>query len=282
LSWGTLIARFSFLDLPRILDASCSHEAMQINPHETEPNLAAVDRADIRAAPATCAHNHNPPVVGLERGCGRSEPPESTLPQPHAFVLPRRAVKAWPGSDSGRGVYVPLGEVLTAPFTTDAHFVQYSAPTHPFRLLSTAYVQLPTPPRVNLMVIDVDSPEAHSKRIEATDAWFCDENSKLEQLLARMPGSFVYRTTGGYRIVYTLGRPFEIATQADEVAWKVFYIRSLVHLAREFDIVGDATCKPWNWLFRVPRATRNRLRGPETPFTMGDPAAIGVWTYEPG
>lgn len=254
---------------------------MQINTHDTEPSLVANDSQDVAGTPASCAHNPYLPVVFSERGCGRTGASQAVSTQPEVLVLATRSLRAWPNSERGRGRLLPLVEALTTPFATDAHFVQYSVPSHPYRLLCTAYEKLSSPAQVRLFVADVDSLEAHKKRIPATDGWFEEESCKLARLLGDMPGAYVYRTTGGYRLVYTLTPAFDIGTEDDAIAWKQFYVRSLIHLAREYSIVADASCKPWNWLFRLPRATRNVLRGPETPYTLGDPSVVGAWSYVP-
>jgi hypothetical protein len=127
-----------------------------------------------------------------------------------------------------------------------------------------------------LLVVDVDGP-GHKRE----SAWWADELLKLEALAAAHPGGFFYATRGGYRLVYRLASPVVIRTVDDKEAWRERYRRELLYLARRFDIVGDPACSDITRLFRLPRVIREAGAPVEDHPTMGDPAALGVWTHEP-
>lgn len=195
-------------------------------------------------------------------------------------VFTHRFLRAWPNDGAKETLYLPVSEVLTRTFETDVHFAQYSCPTHPYRLRRDAYDHLLEPPEMVLMVFDIDSHDAHVTGEEASDAWFAAEKKKIDRLLQSHPGGYAYRTRGGYRLVYLAGDRV-IASEQDALAHRLHYVSAAVHLAEEFGIVVDPTCKPWAWLFRAPRATRAGGM-PEARQSFGDPAAIGVWVHSAG
>jgi hypothetical protein len=190
-------------------------------------------------------------------------------------------MEGWPAATAGVGKQVTLEDLLTVRFGTDAHFSQYFAPGHPWRLLHDAYKQLPTPPSVGLIVFDADCEEAHRTKTPAPETWFELERPKLIRLNTDMPGCFVYRTAGGYRIVYRLRRSAVIDSSDAELAWRLYYVLSCVYLARTYEIIADPTCKSWAWIFRAPHATRSREFGPEERECIGDPQNVGWWSYVP-
>lgn len=175
-----------------------------------------------------------------------------------------------------------LSDMLTIAFSDDAHFAAYEAST---RLKHTA---LANNGRVmmQLLVFDVDCAASHkagggSAAHPAPNDWFEKERHKLTKLLKRHPAAFIYRTRGGYRIVYKLRSP-HVVTEETKRLWSTFYVRCCAYLARSFDIVCDCMCSDWTRLFRVPHATREVGGAPEQRETLGDPASVGVWTHVPG
>jgi putative DNA primase/helicase len=168
-----------------------------------------------------------------------------------------------------------LAVAMTRDFRTDAHCQAVCVSDAPFRLKKAAIPKLPDGVPITAFLVDVDGPD-HA----ADDAWFGGERGKIQALLAAHPGGFCYRTRGGYRLVYELSGHV-IRDDDDGHRWRLFYHRSLLHLARDFGIVGDPACSDWTRLFRLPHATRDPKRGPENLETIGDATAIGAWTYEP-
>jgi hypothetical protein len=220
-----------------------------------------------------CAQNPYYPGIVVNRGFGRTDVDEPLLP-----VFPHRAVRAWPNEGAPRVDYLPLQVLLTRQFSTDAHFAGYTAPHQPYRLLHGAYQQMNEPPRMAVLVFDIDCPSAHETGRSASDEWFAAELEKVGVLQGAHPGGFVYRTRGGYRIVYqVVPAEHAICSEATELGWRFQYARSAVYLARSFGIVIDGTCKAWNWIFRAPHATRDPAAGPEARETFGGPMTAGYW-----
>src|SRR5262249_36221482 len=152
--------------------------------------------------------------------------------------------------------YVALNEALTSDFPTDAHFATYSCPAVERRLCLGAL----TSPRalaelgghvpMVLAVFDVDCVEAHGGDAAATDSWWIAEGEKTAALLGVPPGGFVYRTRGGYRIVYRLLGPPPLRDENDAAAWSLGYLGWVAYLARRFGIEADPACKECVRLFR--------------------------------
>jgi hypothetical protein len=115
----------------------------------------------------------------------------------------------------------------------------------------------------------------------APDAWWLGELEKLDRLLKAFPGAFIYRTRGGYRILYFLPAPW-VLTSPDAVAsWRAAYLAWIAALRVRFNIYADTACHDWQRLYRVPHATRSPGGRPEARETLGNPYQVGTWTCEP-
>lgn len=190
-------------------------------------------------------------------------------------VFNDRRTRAWPKHASGgRARYVPLRTALTQRYNTDAHFACYSVPAIARRLSKAAVEHVGVP--LVIIAFDIDS-RAHRTGLAATDVWFVREKKKLTALTLACPGAFVFRTRGGYRIVYRLSEPFIVREPPDALAWSRAYLLAICFIAQRFAIVADAACADWTRLFRSPRATRDPAHGPEQREVMGNPAHLGVW-----
>lgn len=170
---------------------------------------------------------------------------------------------AWPEHEHGDAAeHLPLVDVLSAAFDTDAHFACYA---HPLarRLNVEAPAALDEPPRMVALVVDVD---AHGGG--ATPAW----REQVRRAAERLPGEpFGYFTRGGARIVYRLDEPFPIVDDEAGEAWSRWYLRTLVELACVSTLLGDPACADWPHLFRPPHGTRD-----------GEPQAHGWFRGHPG
>jgi len=214
-----------------------------------------------------------------------SPAPASTVesnPLIPVIVDPR--VCAWPPNEqTEEGFYAPLVDVLDLAYRYDAHFAAYSRPDRPARLKNEALPLLLATGGILmvLMVLDVDCEESHRTKVPAPDSWFAAECKKLERLEEVMPGLFVARSRGGYRIVLRLAPPFPIRDDADRARWTLYYRRCCAYLARMFGIVSDPACADWTREFRVPHATREPEKGPEERDVYGNAAEVGLWNYSP-
>jgi hypothetical protein len=191
------------------------------------------------------------------------------IPSAPTYSYPKEADKA------PQVRYFPLDAILTRAWTTDAHTAAYSVPGHPYRLSRDA-VQLEGGVVMVLFVADIDGPD-HT----AHDDWWLAELVKLDALRKEFPGALIYRTRGGYRILYLLPAP-RILTSTEAVeAWRADYLAWIAALRRRFQIYADASCHDWQRLYRLPHATRTPGGRPEAREMVGNPYHVGVWTCEP-
>jgi hypothetical protein len=191
------------------------------------------------------------------------------IPSAPTYSYPKEADKA------PQVRYFPLDAILTRAWTTDAHTTAYSVPGHPYRLSRDA-VQLEGGVIMVLFVADVDGPE-HT----APDEWWLAELTKLDELRKEFPGALIYRTKGGYRILYLLPAP-RVLTSAEAVeGWRADYLSWIAALRLRFQVYADASCHDWQRLYRVPHATRTPGGRPEAREMAGNPYHVGVWTCQP-
>ena len=205
-------------------------------------------------------------------------------------IIPFPRVLAWPDKDGkqegARCPYVELVDALTREYKTDAHTTAYSVPHIERRLRDDALPKLTDGVPMRLFLADVDCPEAHkaaggSSGLAAGEEWWLAEIDKVKELAVEHSAPFVFRTRGGYRILYRLPEPFVIKTAADGERWTQTYLRWIAYLGRRFGIVADPGCKDWQRLYRLPHATRDDGGKPENRETIGDPSAIGAWACNP-
>ena len=103
----------------------------------------------------------------------------------------------------------------------------------------------------------------------------------MEALAQAHPKPFVYRSRGGYRLLWLLPESNVLREPANSEVWSTRYLTWCAYLARGFDIHADPSCQDWTRLFRTPHATRTEGGQPEERETWGDPRYIGVWHCEP-
>ena len=212
-------------------------------------------------------------------------PPRPT-PLPRLPLLASQKIQAWPKhADAPHVRYYSLDAILTRSWTTDAHMAAYSVEVQPNRLTSDAITSLNDGVAMVLFVVDVDCELAHAANggkgdAPAPDAWWLRELEKLDQLRQELPGAFVYRTRGGYRIVYWLQHTCVLCSKADAQRWRESYLGWVAVLRRRHSIYADPACADWTRLYRVPHATRDPGGRPEQRDTMGNPHHIGMWACE--
>lgn len=194
-------------------------------------------------------------------------------------VFPSTRIRSFPLHESGGPArYTPIALALSRTFETDAHFAAYAAPECPRRLSKDAVTHL-TGIEMVAFVVDVDDAHAHAAGLEAGDDWFRLERAKLRHVLKRLPDGFVYRTRGGYRIVY-VRPPFTIGTADDGERWKRWYVSQLAYLGTTFDVWGDPACRDWTRLYRLPHVTREPESDVEDRELIGNPERVGVWNED--
>ena len=208
-------------------------------------------------------------------------------------VLSNKNLKGWPQASKGGAVpYVSLAKAMTDRYRTDAHTAAYCFPSVERRLrvelLRDATNRHLVGAGVSMVValFDVDCEQSHKASgaigdEPAPDAWWVAETEKIDALLAEHPGAFVYRTRGGYRIVYELASPIVLQTSIDDSAWRARYSQWVAYLRRRFSIFADPSCSEWTRLYRLPHAARAEIGRPEERETLGDAYAIGAWACEP-
>ncbi|MCA9315993.1 MAG: hypothetical protein KDB73_10930 [Planctomycetes bacterium] len=130
-------------------------------------------------------------------------------------------------------------------------------------------------------MFDVDCAAAHRGDAAAITSWWIVEITKIEAMRRDHPGAYVYRTRGGYRIVYVLNAPVVLATKDDAASWKVTYCTWVAYLKRRFGIVADHACQDWTRLYRLPHATRDAGGRPENREVIGSVDEIGDWECHP-
>lgn len=198
-------------------------------------------------------------------------------PDPDPVLIPvlgDKFARGWPENKVGEpATYAPLSFVLRSRYRTDAHFAAYSVPGIKRRLAAEVevFARLADGVTMLLFVADVDGPNH-----KCTDEWWNEQRPKIERLLADHPGAFVYRTRGGYRLIYVLADPQVLRSVADADLWELRYEAWLDYLATRYEIVGDRGCDDWTRLFRLPHTTRDgKMQELET---IGNPDAIGLWS----
>jgi hypothetical protein len=195
--------------------------------------------------------------------------------------------RAWPKHADAWPVdaYLSLPDAMTRAFRHDAHFTAYSFPSHPYRLSADAVTIDGGVPMV-LFIADVDCEQSHLASgghgdTPAPDEWWLTELAKVSALRQAFPGAFIYRTRGGYRIVYRLPTPV-ILDSAEAVArWRSTYLGWCAALRARFGVHADPSCHDWQRLYRVPHATRTPGGQPEAREILGSPYQIAMWTCEP-
>jgi hypothetical protein len=171
--------------------------------------------------------------------------------------------------------YFPLPDILTRAWTTDAHTTAYSVEGLSFRLSKEA-ITLASGVVMVVFIADIDCGQSHAASggqgdVPAPDDWWLSEIEKIERLRKAFPRAFVYRTRGGYRLVYLLLVPRILRSPADVDAWKADYLAWVAALRLRFQIYPDPSCHDRQRLYRVPRATRRRGGRPEARETVGNP-----------
>lgn len=203
--------------------------------------------------------------------------------KPRVTVLRNKFVRGFPdppGVPEGeRGYPMTLAKALNRPFTSDAHFAQYTARSMN-RRLSGAALTNGVVAGIDVFVLDVDCEETHGKPEPAPESWRMDMRQKMHALYEAHPDAYYYETKGGARIVYRMPERFKIETQEHAKIWAQRYAVILAYMERRFSIVADPACADWTRLFRLPHATRTPGAAPEDWVAIGDADNVGTLEVE--
>lgn len=189
-------------------------------------------------------------------------------------VLARKTI-GYPSDSPGEIEYYTVEDALTLEFRVDdAHFTSYSSEDFPsYRLNQEIFRspgEMPNGIRMVLVVFDVDGVKTEGA------AWREEFEPKIQPLLDKHPGAFVYSTKNGYRIVYLAPDGLVLHTVADTVLWKSFYLGWCNYLRSEFGIVADKACQEWNRIFRAPHVCRDGQFS-RAEKVWGSPHSLGLW-----
>jgi hypothetical protein len=121
----------------------------------------------------------------------------------------------------------------------------------------------------------------HGSSEAAPTSWRDEFARKVAVLAFVHRAPYAYATRGGGRIVFSLGEPYVLRSQADARQWARDYAIGLAYLARRFDIHADPACADWTRLFRLPRATRDVGGEPENWAVIGDASSIAELSIHP-
>ncbi len=209
---------------------------------------------------------------------------------PLVTVFRTKFLRSWPDDaapanrklrsmDMNHTSVMPLSRALADSWTTDAHFAAYATPNG-YRMNVAALreeIQL----RIDVLVLDMDCGEVHGQGKAVPDSWRADIRNKMLAMRAAHPGGMYYETKGGSRIVYRQPVPYFLSCEEDAADWRRDYAITCAYLKRMFDIDADPSCADWTRLFRVPRATRDNNRAPESWPMAGDPHNVASIWFEP-
>ncbi|MGO9834947.1 MAG: hypothetical protein ACLP1X_12075 [Polyangiaceae bacterium] len=189
---------------------------------------------------------------------------------PRVVVMEWKSANAYPKPQNNVQVaLLPLSEVLTTRYPTDAHF-QAVTSNIARRLNNDAIGKAPI--SVVYYVGDVDDPVAHLLDVPARASWREAELEKITRLRRKHPRVILYDTRGGYRIIFSCAEPFAICTDADRETWWARYLAFRRYVFNVSGIIVDKTCKDFGRLYRLPYVRRD---GQDTPWGMlGDPIGI--------
>lgn len=156
---------------------------------------------------------------------------------------------SWPPDDERKPrlvQYLSTRILFEQAHQSDLHFAAYNSSAR-WRLNSDAAGRVDW--HIVALVIDVDSPKNGN-----VDEWFSLEKQKLKMLFSGSPVGVAYRSkSGGYRLVWWLAKPFDIATKESLTEWRRLYLRACIGLFEQFGIVTDPKCSDATRLFRAPR-----------------------------
>jgi len=125
---------------------------------------------------------------------------------------------------------------------------------------------------MQLALFDVDN---HDQDADV-EAWWETELDKVAALQDTHPGTIVYRSKRGYRIVSTLPKSLHLRSPEDSRIWDKMYAGWCGYLKRKFDIGADVLLD-WTRFQGVPHPTKEKGGPPLELEVLGDVEHIGIW-----
>jgi hypothetical protein len=167
------------------------------------------------------------------------------------------------GDDAEGAKVTSLSTVLTRPWKCGVLFQQGFSEAGT-RLTIAGLENAPA--LMTCVALDLDPP-AH----QVTEGWRLGTRENAAKLLTELSG-FFFETPRGARLVFAI-EPIELRDRNDAREWSSRYDAFCDGMLGR-RIICDRACSDPFHLFYATRATRDPSRGPEDPFTLGDPATL--------
>ncbi len=184
-------------------------------------------------------------------------------------------------SQSARRAYrtTSLYKALTTRASVPAYFVGYRPNTIGLRLRKDALSHLFSNMtedgggvKMHLALFDVDN---HDENADI-EQWFESQLEKIDALTADQPGTIVYRSRRGYRIISMLPEAAHLKDVEDSRKWDRTYTAWCNFLRRRFEINADVLLD-WTRFQAVPHQKKDK-DGPALELEIfGDVNQIGTW-----
>ena len=200
--------------------------------------------------------------------------PESK--QATIVVWPNRYVSGFGGGDLNEVDIFdvrPLEHALAQTYYTDAHFVPYYIAADPvcprLKKSSLSWVRERGSDVVfDIIVVDVDCPEAHKAGGAAPEDWRVDQMRHLRDTPWWDNAGF-YETRGGYRLLWLLEAPLPVEPYLG-------LLKALIDELKQYGIPAD-DLKDWTRCYRLPYVKRD---GEQQELTL-DIDDLGVFDVKP-
>ena len=173
-------------------------------------------------------------------------------------VFPNKFVVGWSGGDmptreQGLFAVVDATEAFHQHWPSDAHFAPYyiDGEEHIPRLNQRALPDILAKGGnvlFDLVVLDVDCPEAHTSGAPAPPHWRRGQMLALRQLPWWKTAGY-YETRGGYRLIWKLAEPLIPSTFNN-------YLKGVVAAIKEYGVCPDELTD-WNRIYRLPNVVRD-------------------------
>lgn len=175
-----------------------------------------------------------------------------------------------------------LYQALTHRATSPAYFVGYRPTKIGLRLrkdclnpLFNGFTQDAGGVHMHLALFDVDNHD----ELSDFNSWFELELDKISSFQETHPGSIVYRSRRGYRIIALLPKPVTLKDNSDSAKWDRQYTAWCNYLKRRFNIDADVLLD-WTRFQAVPHTKKERDEPALELEVFGNVNQIGVWQPE--